>query len=144
MPKAQEQVDHSDTVHAGGVDSPPAKSALSSDQNAGARPPTPAASIPADSVPRTGAFNLPRNHRRMLVQMALLDIYGPNGLELGEIEESCHRKVDEWLRHRGKRSVSKATLRRAKRELNQKFDNHDYAPNYRRAASDTDEDTSRT
>jgi hypothetical protein len=76
-----------------------------------------AASVSDGSVPRTHAFDMPRAHRKIAAQNALLDIYGPNGPEFGETEEICHQKVNEWLRNRGKPSVGKSTLGRAKRAL---------------------------
>jgi hypothetical protein len=113
-PKAhkQEQVDHADTVHPGGVASPPPKSALSSAQTAGAPFPTPAASIPADSSLRVAVF--PRNHKHILTQKALIEIYGSN---VYDTEENCFRKVNQWPRTNERDPVSKATLRRAKRAL---------------------------
>jgi hypothetical protein len=79
--------------------------------------PNPRPSTSAGSVPRTSAFDQPRDHRKIAAQKALLDIYGPNGPDLGETEEICHQKVNEWLRNKGKPGVSKATLRRAKHAL---------------------------
>jgi hypothetical protein len=114
MPEAdhQEQVDEAGSAQAGAVDSRTATPPCT----AGSRPRNTAASIPDESLP-TGAFCQPRNHRLILTQRALLAIYGSSGPDLGETEEMCHQRVNEWLRTKGKFGVSRATLRRAKREL---------------------------
>jgi hypothetical protein len=81
----------------------------------GSPPANPPASLADDPILRTGAFCQPRDHRCRLVQIALVDIYGPDGPDLGETEEWCLQKVNAWLLNRGKPAVSKATVRRAKR-----------------------------
>jgi hypothetical protein len=86
--------------------------------DAAGSPPSKSASSPlSDSIPSAGAFCQPRDHRCRLVQFALVDIYGPHGPDLGETEEWCLQKVNAWLINRGKPTVSKATVRRAKRAL---------------------------
>jgi hypothetical protein len=121
MPEAdhQEHVDDLTTVKAGEVNSQPTPSTPA--DTAGSPPPNSAASPPDDLVLPAGAFCQPRDHVRRLVQRALLDIYGPHGPDLGESEGLCHRKVDAWLRKHDKRTVSRATLRRAKNGLRSKL-----------------------
>jgi hypothetical protein len=70
-----------------------------------------------ETSPSTNGFNGRRDHRRLAAQKALLDIYGPDSSGLGDIEDVCLRKVNEWLVNHGKLPVSKATLKRAKHEL---------------------------
>jgi hypothetical protein len=111
----QAQVADAGSARAGEVGSPP--SSFTPADTAGSPPLNPAASIPADFVLPAGAFCQPRDHVRRLVQRVLLHIYGPNGPDLGESEGLCHRKVDEWLRKHDQRTVSRATLRRAKAKL---------------------------
>jgi hypothetical protein len=79
------------------------------------------ASIPDGSVPRIHAFDMPRDHKFRLAMMAFVAIYGPNGPELGETEEECFHKVNEWLLQNGKHAVSKPTLRRGKRALRTQY-----------------------
>jgi hypothetical protein len=97
-----------------GIEAP---ASLTAPDAAGSSPPNPAASPSNDFLVSTGAFCQPRDHVRRLVQRALLHIYGSDGPDLGESEDLCHRKVDAWLRKHDKRTVSRATLRRAKRDL---------------------------
>jgi hypothetical protein len=111
----QGQVGDATAVAAESTNSVPAS--LTPPDAAGSPPSNSAASPPDDLVLPAGAFCQPRDHVRRLVQRALLDIYGPDGPDLGESEGLCHRKVDEWLRKHDQRTVSRATLRRAKRGL---------------------------
>jgi hypothetical protein len=62
-------------------------------------------------------FNGRRDHRMLAAQKALLATYGPDSSGLGDIEDVCLRKVNEWLVNHGKPPVSKATLKRAKHGL---------------------------
>jgi hypothetical protein len=84
-------------------------------------PSNPPASAFSDSILPVDAFCLPRDHVRRLVQRALVEIYGRDGPDLGETEDMCHRKVDAWLRKHDRRTVSRATLRRAKNGLRSKL-----------------------
>jgi hypothetical protein len=61
-------------------------------------PPEQAGPTPDGSVPSTHDFDQPRNHKLLLAQRALVAIYGPNGPDLGETEEDCFCKVNQWLR----------------------------------------------
>jgi hypothetical protein len=117
MPKVDDQAQVADAGSAQASEgrSPPAS--FTPADTTGSPPPNTAASLPDNSIATTGPFCQPRNHRLILTQKALLDIYGPSGPDLGETEDMCHRKVDAWLRKNEKRTVSRATLRRAKREL---------------------------
>jgi hypothetical protein len=117
MPKADDQAQVADAGSAQASEgrSPPASFTLA--DTTGSPPPNAAASLPDNSIATTGPFCQPRNHRLILTQKALLDIYGPSGPDLGETEDMCHQKVDDWLDNKGMEGVSKATLRRAKRAL---------------------------
>jgi hypothetical protein len=111
----QERVDDGRPLKTGEVDLP--SGSIKPPDTSGSLPPSSPASFANDLVPAAGAFSQPRDHRRRLVRKALLDIYGPNGPDLGESEDMCHQKVNSWILNRGMAVVSKATLRRAKREL---------------------------
>jgi hypothetical protein len=117
MPKIgdQAQVADAGSAQAGEVDSP--LSSFTPADTTGSPPLNPAASIPDELFLSDGPFNQPRNQRRVLTERVLLHIYGPNGPGLGESEEICLHRVNEWLRSKNKAGVSRATLRRAKREL---------------------------
>jgi hypothetical protein len=117
MPKTddQAQVADSGSTQAGQVDSPPPSFAPA--DTTGSPPPNTAASLPDELFLSDGPFNQPRNQRRVLTERVLLHIYGPNGPGLGESEEICLHRVNEWLRSKNKAGVSRATLRRAKRAL---------------------------
>jgi hypothetical protein len=65
-------------------------------------------------------FCQPRDHRLLSVQQALLDIYGESGLPLGEMEQRCLQKVNEYLKSKGLATTSLSTLRRAKQALRKK------------------------
>jgi hypothetical protein len=121
MPKADHQVHVDDviTVKTGEINSPPTPSTVA--DTADSPPPSPPACPADESVLRTGAFCQPRDHVRRLVQRALVEIYGRDGPDLGESEDMCHRKVDAWLRKHDRRTVSRATLRRAKNGLRSKL-----------------------
>jgi hypothetical protein len=70
-----------------------------------------------DTVPNDQHFNGRREHRMLAAQKALLATYGPDSSGLGDIEDVCLQKVNEWLVNHGKHPVSKATLKRAKHGL---------------------------
>ena len=66
-------------------------------------------------------FSQPRAHRRELVKNALITLYGPTGVSLGVTEERRHQDVNGWLRKNGEpKGVSKATIRRAIRDVRDK------------------------
>jgi hypothetical protein len=68
----------------------------------------------ADNKP----FSLPRAHRMLLAKQALVTLYGRDGPSHGVTEERCFQDVNKWVRENGEpKGVSKATIRRAKREL---------------------------
>jgi hypothetical protein len=85
------------------------------------------ASASTNSLPISEPFSQPRAHRKHLVKSALIALYGPSGcIPAGVTEEGCLVSVNDWMRKNGakngakdgaKHGVSKATLRRAKREL---------------------------
>jgi hypothetical protein len=80
----------------------------------------------ASSIPgfRARPFRQPRNHRLLRVQEALLSIYGTNGPPLGETAEIRLWKVNAWLMP-SKVTISKATLGRAEKKLNQKLEHNE-------------------
>jgi hypothetical protein len=110
VPKLDGQEQAGDVVQDGEVNSPPLTETGS--------PPVPnsAAPIPGDAF-RARPFCQPRNHKLILTKMALLEIYGPNGPGLGETEQRCLKKVNDWMRKKDRDPVSTATVGRAKQEL---------------------------
>jgi len=70
-----------------------------------------------DTAPNEQHFNGLRAHRMRGAQRALLAIYGPDSSGLGDIEDVCLRKVKECLLKNGKLTLSRTTLKRAKKRL---------------------------
>jgi hypothetical protein len=79
--------------------------------------------LPDDQVNPTAQaerrpFLQPRNHRLLLTMKGLIALYGENGPDYGVTEERRGQDVDTWVRKNGEpKGVSKATIRRAVREL---------------------------
>jgi hypothetical protein len=113
----QEQVGGASTAGHDSADSPPCPLTAADT----ASPPITNSAAPLSLVSPRRPFDQPRDHKLLLTQRALLDIYGVNGPDLGETQDVCHQKAIAWLRNQGVPGVSKATLRRAKRELRAKL-----------------------
>jgi hypothetical protein len=114
----QAQVSAASTVAAGSADSAPALLAGAD----AASPPITNSAAPLSLVSPRRPFDQPRDHKLILTQKALLDIYGVNGPDLGETQDVCHQKAIAWLRDKGVSGVSRATLRRAQRKLRAKLE----------------------
>ena len=59
----------------------------------------------------------PRAHRLRATEQAIIALYGRNGPPPGITEGQRYRAVNEWLRARGRSTVSQPTIRRALKAL---------------------------
>jgi hypothetical protein len=69
----------------------------------------------------TNRFNIPRNHRRLAAESALIALYGEDGHGLmGITAEKRDEAVNRLLESEGKAKVSRDTIRRAMRILRER------------------------
>jgi hypothetical protein len=66
---------------------------------------------------RQAAAESPRPHRRMAVEEAIRNKYGPSGPGLGILVKQVHQDVNTLLKERGVHQVSLSTVRRALKKV---------------------------